>query len=93
MKRVKNLLSIFFNLEKRNISNKTWTRIKCKDGNYKNDKQSILKGQKIFFEELFRSEGTNDAEAKSLLKCVDTKLTEDEEMFCEKDVTQSRRNS
>ena len=78
----------FFNLEKRNISNKTWTRIKCKDGNYKNDIQSILKEQKIFFEELFRSEGTNDAEAKSLLKCVDAKLTEDEKMFCEKDVTQ-----
>ena len=77
-----------FNLEKHNISNKTWTKIKCKDGSYKGDIASILKEQKSFFEELLKSEGTYETEANSLLQSVDARLTEDEKLFCEKDVTQ-----
>ena len=58
----------FFNLEKHNISNKLWTKIKCKDGTYKNDIKSILREQKSFFEELFKSEGTDATEQNSLLR-------------------------
>ena len=78
----------FFNLEKHNISNKLWTKIKCKDGTYKNDIKSILREQKSFFEEFFKSEGTDATEQNSLLRSVDAKLTEDEKLFFDKDVTQ-----
>ena len=36
----------FLNMEKRNIKNKTWNKIKCDDGTFKTDIQSILKEQK-----------------------------------------------
>ena len=78
----------FFNLEKHNVSNKIWTKIKCKDGSYKCDITSILEEQKNFFEQLFRSEGINTTEAESLLQSVDVQLSEDEKSFCEKEVTQ-----
>ena len=77
----------FFNLEKHNISNKIWTKIKCKDGTYKCDIASILKEQKTFFETLFKSEKTDATAAHSLLRSVDVQLSEDEKSFCEKEVT------
>ena len=77
----------FFNLEKHNISNKIWTKIKCKDGTLKTDIRSILREQTTFFKELFTSDGIDVAEADTLLSTVDAKLTDEEREFCEKDVS------
>ena len=77
----------FYNLEKHNISNKTWTKIKCKDGTVKTDIHSILSEQTNFFKELLTSDDIDLIEANSLLNNVDTKLNNEERDFCEKDVS------
>ena len=77
----------FYNLEKHNISNKTWTKIKCKDGTVKTDIHSILSEQTTFFKELLTSDDINLIEANSLLNNVDAKLNDEERDFCEKDVS------
>ena len=77
----------FFNLEKHNISNKTWTKIKCKDGTIKSDIHSILREQTNFFKELLTSDDIDLIEVNSLLNNVDAKLNNKERDFCEKDVS------
>ena len=54
----------FLNMEKRNIKNKTWNKIKCADGTFKTDIQSILKEQTIFYQSLFKSSGSNSTDAE-----------------------------
>ena len=57
-------------------------------GTLRSDINSILGGtNKVFFKELFTSEGINVTEADSLLNTVDAKLTDDENAFCEKAVS------
>ena len=43
----------FLNMEKRNIKNKTWNKIKCADGTYKTDIKSIIKEQTTFYQFTF----------------------------------------
>ena len=78
----------FFNLERKNISNKLWTKIKCSDGSYSSNIFMILKEQVSFFETLLSSEGKDEHEADDLLKHVNKKLSEDEKSFCDKDITE-----
>lgn len=44
----------FYNLEKKNINLKVWSKIKSKDGSYKTDIGSILQEQRHFYENLFK---------------------------------------
>ena len=53
----------FLNMEKKNISDKTWNKIKCADGTYKTDIHSILKDQTTFYQSLFKSNGFNNTDA------------------------------
>ena len=77
----------FFNQEKHNISNKTWTQIICKDGTLKSDIHSILREQTTFFKELFTSEGIDVTVADTLLNAVDARITDEEKSSAKKDVT------
>ena len=58
--------NLFFNTEKKNVNDKIWTKIKCKDGTFKTDIKSILKEQTEFYQTLFKSEGYNENEANEL---------------------------
>ena len=71
----------FFNTEKKNVNDKIWTKIKCKDGTFKTDIKSILKEQTEFYQTLFKSEGYNENEANELLNKADSKFTEEEKQL------------
>ena len=75
-------------MEKRNVKNKTWNKIKCSDGTYKTDIQSIIKEQTFFYQSLFTSNGFDNSEANYFLQHVDRTLNEQEQMSCDKDVTE-----
>ena len=78
----------FFNTEKKNASDKIWTKIKCRDGSYSSNILNILTEQKHFYESLFTSEGTDEQEAQSLLNNVDKALNEDEKTMCDGEITE-----
>ena len=78
----------FFNTEKKNASNKIWTKIKCNDGSYNSNINVILNEQKRFFEKLFTSEGSNEREARALLANVDKHLNDEEKTYCDADLTE-----
>ena len=78
----------FFNTERKNASDKIWTKIKCKDGSYSSNISVILNEQKMFYETLFTSEGSNEPEAYSLLDKVDKVLNEEEKVICDAEITE-----
>ena len=78
----------FFNTEKKNASDKIWTKIKCQDGSYSSNINVILKEQKLFYNALFTSEGTDETEAQSLLNNVDKVLNEEEKQECDAEITE-----
>ncbi|MEW8548721.1 MAG: reverse transcriptase family protein, partial [Candidatus Thiodiazotropha sp.] len=78
----------FFNTERRNATDKIWTKIKCRDGTYKSDINTILNEQRFFYKTLFTSEGTNEKEASALLNNVDESLSTDERELCDKEITE-----
>ena len=78
----------FFNTEKKNASDKIWSKIKCHDGSYNSNINVILNEQKRFYENLFTSEGSNEIEARSLLQNVDKGLNEEDKQFCDADITE-----
>ena len=73
-------------MEKKNISDKTWNKIKCAEGTYKTDIHSILKEQTTFYQSLFKSNGFNNTDADYLH--VDKKLNEQEKKLCDSHVTE-----
>ena len=75
-------------MEKRNIKNKTWNKIKCADGTYKTDIKSIIKEQTTFYQSLFTSNGFNSTDADYFLQHVDKSLNEQEKLSCDRDVTE-----
>ena len=78
----------FLNMEKKNVKNKTWSKIKCADGTYKTDIQSIIKEQTTFYQSLFTSNGFNSNDAKYFLQYVNKTLNEQEQVSCDRDVTE-----
>ena len=78
----------FFNTEKKNASDKIWTKIKCQDGSYSSNINVILKEQKRFYETLFTSEGSNETEANAILERVDSFLNEEQKTSCDADITE-----
>ena len=79
----------FLNMEKKNIKDKIWNKIKCQDGTYKTDISSMLKEQTNFYKSLFNSNGFNNDDADYFLNHVETKLSEEEKVSCENDVTET----
>ena len=78
----------FFNTEKKNASDKIWTKIKCRDGSYSANIYEILNEQKHFYKSLFTSEDTDEREAHALLNNVDQALNEDEKLMCDSEITE-----
>ena len=66
-----------------------WSKIKCNDGSFKTDINSILKEQMLFYEKLFKSEGYDENEAESLLSSVNISLSRNEKENCDRPVTES----
>ena len=83
----------FLNMEKKNISDKTWNKIRCADGTYKTDIHSILKEQTTFYQSLFKYNGFNNTDADYLLQHVDKKLNEQEKILCDSDVRRKKTQS
>ena len=80
--------NLLFNTEKKNASDKIWTKIKCQDGSYSSNINVILNEQKQCYETLFTSEGSNETEADALLDNVDKVLNEDEKLLCDAEITE-----
>ena len=78
----------FLNTEKRNASDKTWNKIKCGDGTYKTDIHSILNEQVNFYQTLFTSNGYDNIEAEYFLQNIERKLSEQEKLHCDRDITE-----
>ena len=78
----------FLNTEKRNASDKTWNKIKCRDGTYKTDIHSILNEQVNFYQTLFTSNGYDNIEAEYFLQNIERKLSEQEKLHCDRDITE-----
>ena len=76
----------FFQLEKSNGQDKLWSRIKCEDGSYKTDIDSILDEQLKFYENLFKTEGWDEEKGNWLLQFVNTVLDENDRHDLEKDI-------
>ena len=64
----------FFNTEKKNASQKIWTKIKFQDGTYSSNINIILNEQKQFYKNLFTSEGSDQQESNSFPENVDKTL-------------------
>ena len=73
----------FFQLEKAKGQEKLWDKIKCEDGTYKFDIDSILKEQVKFYEKLFKSEGWDEEKWDYLLTFVKKKLDDREKTYLE----------
>ena len=83
----------FFNTEKKNASQKLWTKIKCQDGTYSSTINIILNEQKQFYKTLFTSEGSDEQEANIILDNIDKTLTSDQKEFCESNITEQEINN
>lgn len=77
----------FFDLEKKNGTNKLWYRIKCDDGTFKDDIDSILKEQTKFYEKLFTTEGWDRENGHFLIQNIENKLDETDKIILDKDLT------
>ena len=78
----------FFNTEKKNASQKNWTKIKCQDGTYSSNINIILNEQKQFYKNLFTSEGSDQQEANNLLENVDKTLNMEQKESCDANITE-----
>ena len=76
----------FFQLEKSNGQDKLWNRIKCEDGTFKSDIDSILDEQVKFYEKLFKTEGWDEEKGNWLLQFVNNTLDEDDSGCLDKDI-------
>lgn len=78
-----------FNLERVRGINKQWQSIKCDDGSYSSNINTILKEQVKFYEQLFMTEGWDKAEAENLINNINCKISSDEKKSCEKHPTET----
>ena len=74
----------FFQLEKSKGQEKLWDKIKCEDGTYKFDMDSILNEQIKFYEKLFKTEGWDEVKGDYLLSFVKETLDDCEKTDLEK---------
>ena len=77
-KEEKNLQNIFFQLEKSKGQEKLWDKIKCEDGTYKFDIDSILNEQAKFYEKLFKTEEWDEEKGGYFLSIVKETLDDRE---------------
>ena len=83
----------FYALEKRNYSRKSVTKLKLRDGSYTTNQSDILEEQKIFYENLYKSQvfsvqSACDNDVFFNLSDVPT-LNEDEQALCEGLITET----
>ena len=78
----------FFNTEKKNASQKIWTKIKFQDGTYSSNINIILNEQKQFYKNLFTSEGSDQQESNSLPENVDKTLNMEQKESCDANITE-----
>ena len=78
----------FLNVEKKNVSDKTWSRIKCQNGTYSSNINTIINEQKTYYKALFTSEGSNETEAVKLLEHVDKTLNLEQKHFCDAEINE-----
>ena len=76
-------------MEKKNIKDKTWNKIKCADGTYKTDINSILKEQTTFYQSLISSNGFDDTDLEYFLNHIENTINEQERVNCDRDVTEA----
>ena len=87
LRRIKNLQNIFFfQLEKSKRQEKLWDRIKCEDGTYKFDIDSIPNEQIKFYEKIFKTEGSDEERRDYLLSFVKEILDYREKTDLEKEL-------
>jgi len=82
----------FYNLEKRNYSRKSVTKLKLNDGSFTTNQFDILEEQKKFYETLYQSQVSDSQDAQESdvffnLNSTPT-LSEDEQALCEGLITQ-----
>lgn len=78
----------FLNVEKKNVSDKTWLTIKCQNGTYSSNINTIINEQKTYYKALFTSEGSNETEAEKLLEHVDKTLNLEQKHFCDAEINE-----
>ena len=78
----------FFNTEKKNASQKIWTKIKCQNGTYSSNINIILNEQKQFYKNLFTSEGSDQQESINILENIDKTLNMEQKESCDTNITE-----
>ena len=78
----------FFDLEKNRAKNKLWNKIKCQNGNVVNGLDNIMSEQVKFYAKLFKSEGWNKAKADILLSNIEAKVSEEDKLYCDSNITE-----
>ena len=75
-------------MEKSKGKEKLWDKIKCEDGTYKFDIDSILNEQIKFYEKLFKTEGWDEERGDYLLSSVKETLDDREKTDLEKELNE-----
>ena len=88
-----NSSSYFYNLERKNGQDKTWTSIKLQDGTYTSDISMILNEQRRFYKQLYTSEGCDEFSGNELLDKIENKLTNEEKDNIEGDIKENEIKS
>jgi len=89
IRRRKKIFKIFFfQLEKSKGQEKLWDKIKCEDGTYKFDIDSILNEQGKLYKKIFKTEGWGEEKRDYLLSFVKETLDDREKTDLEKELNE-----